>query len=191
MTARVIKLILVLILFGCAPEEKKPATHVREVRVLVRSFANEMEKEYRLVCIGSGGGMPQEIEEVEVAFAALRKGTIEEARKLEIEGTEKLLQKINGDEQIRPYLKEYPFQRKQASISISFRHKLDLRYPDSVALVFQANDRIYYCAHDPEKDALIDLLIEPYDEAKRLLFDQGIERGRQAEEPVVSRKERH
>ena|GEM_PF-5395393 len=150
---------------GCA-QSVKPSKHVRIAHELIDSFSKQIEKEFDVVCIGSGGAMPEMIDEIEVAFAADRPGTIEEGRSIEILGTEKLTQMINSNEEIRPYLKNYPFPRSRALVSISYRHKSQRRHPSGIALVFQANDKIYYCVPDSQKDILVDQFVEPYEMAK-------------------------
>jgi len=153
-------LIFFLSIFGCSSDHGA-SPHVSAAHEVMQAFAKEMEKEFDLVCIGSGGRMPLQIEEIQVSFAAYRKGEIPEARSLEILGTERLVEIINNSERIRPYLKKHPIDHAHAFVSISFRQKNETRF-DGVALVFQANDQIYYCSKDPNRD----LLVEPYEKAR-------------------------
>ncbi len=163
---RIIKFIIIflILLSGCS-RNRGTSPHVSAAHEAMQTFAKEMEKEFDLVCIGSGGRMPSQIEEIQVSFAAYRKGEISEARSLEILGTEKLVQIINRNEKIRPYLKKHPIDHAQAIVSISFREKNETRF-DGVSLVFQANDQIYYCGKDPGNE----LLIEPYEEARNKIL---------------------
>jgi hypothetical protein len=96
--------------------------------------------------------MAYDVEEISVKFVAYRKATIEEARALEVAMTEKLLKKINENEKIRPYLREYPFKPNRAHVSISFRkHDYSPNTDGSVAHIFQARNLIFYSGADPNQ----------------------------------------
>ena len=65
-----------------------PPAYVQYVNELTRSFAAEMYKEYRLECVGSGGSMPYDVEEVSVKLVACQIVTVDQAREMEIKATE-------------------------------------------------------------------------------------------------------
>jgi len=153
-----------------------------------------MRKEYGLICIGSGGRMPKDVEEISMDFNLYQRTTIEEARELMVKVREKLVDKVNAHEKIRPFLREYPFTWSGADISIAF-HKphSDSYYLDgSVAFVCPARDgKIAYQGAELRKQKLVDiigldgnvervgevvedevfipLLREPYEEALRIV----------------------
>jgi hypothetical protein len=176
--------IIVLVLFALGIDRNLYANETKRndvdytiyVDEIVRSFAKEMKKEFGLVCIGGGGGMPYDIEEISVKFVDYKKATIEQAREIEINGTEKLLKMINTHKKIRPYLREYPFVPKRARVSISF-YKPDNEYylDGSVARVSQVKGMIYYDRAEPTKTKkyttvdLIELHEEPYEEALKIV----------------------
>ena len=148
----------------------KDEGYEKYVNQIIKSFSKEMEKEHGLICIGSGGKMPHDVEEIEVLFIAYKKATIEQARELEVKATEKLIKAINNHEKIRPFLREFPFKADRAEVSISFRMKNEKPYPNNyVARVTQFKNRIYYRAEDPNSPLFISLLEEPYEEALKLL----------------------
>ncbi len=167
---RAVKSFIFLCLFflgGLVAEEPKP--YLEYADQIIRSFEKESVKEFKLVSIGSGGGMAHDVEEVSIKFFAYRQATIEEARALEVAMTEKLLKKINENEKIRPYLREYPFSHSRARVSISFRKRDNSPNTDgSVAFVFQARGQVIYCGADPKTEDYYDLLKEPYEDALKL-----------------------
>ena len=113
------------------------------VKEITDAFTREIETEFDLVCIGGGGGMPDDVREIEVDFVAHRRATIEEARFLEISAMEKLLKKINEHEKIRPYLREFPFPPERVSIMISFQKDDASHQSDgTVALVLRGNTHL-------------------------------------------------
>ena len=126
-------------------KDLKPLEYEGYVNEIVRDFAKDMKSKYGLYCYGSGGSMPNDIEEIEVLFISYQKSTVEDARKMEVNAVEELLQRINAHDKIRPYLREYPFNQARVGISISFRTKNNERPIDgSVALVFLARNKIFY-----------------------------------------------
>ncbi len=152
-----------------------PAPYLKYVSEITKSTGAEMQKEFDLVYIGGGGRMPNDVEEIELNFIAYRKGTIKEAREIEVKGTEKLVKKINEHEKLRPYLREYPVKADRAYISVAFRKKDNTRYSDgSVALAFQARNLLVYCHEDPKTENLEDLFEEPYEEALKIVKNEAL-----------------
>ncbi len=169
------KFFIILFLFLTSmsyAKERKPPDYVLYGQELVNTFAQEVRQKYGLVCIGSGGGYARDVEEIDVLFHAYRKGTQEEARRLEIELTELLIERVNQCEKIRPFLRDFPFARKRAHVSILFVNKHNDSYNDgSVAHVFQAKDKIFYrCTNSQGKD-IEPFAEEPYDAALKIVRD--------------------
>ena len=114
--------------------------------------------------------MPHDVEEVSLSFIAYQRATIEQARKLEVEVTEKLLKRVNEHEKIRPFLREYPFKAGRIKIMIAFEKSENTYYTDgSVVLVFQARNKLFYDQANKDEE-LVDLYEEPYEEAYRIVM---------------------
>ncbi len=147
--------------------------YTQYVAEITRSFSKQIEKEFGLDCIGSGGEMPYDVEGISMKFVAYRSATVEEARELEIKLTERFVQVINGHEKIKPFLRECPFPSSRAHVTISFRdpRKKTTPYGDNdVELVFQARNRIFYQAKNPDNPYLgKDIKDEPYEEALKIV----------------------
>ena len=108
-------------------KEKKEVDYEVYVNEITRSFVKDMKKEYGLFCYGTGGGMPHDVEEISLNFIAYQRATIEQARKLEVEVTEKLLKRVNEHEKIRPFLREYPFKAGRIGIRLLLKnHKIPI-----------------------------------------------------------------
>jgi hypothetical protein len=117
-------------------------TYVKEI---VDAFAGEMSKEYALRYTGIGGSMPKNVQEISVNFVAHRKVMIDEARKMEVNGVQNLLNKINSHEKLREFLAVYPFTPERVCISVAFYNEDEEYYFDgSVAYVSFLNGKIYY-----------------------------------------------
>ncbi|MFI5334751.1 MAG: hypothetical protein ACHQT8_06295, partial [Chlamydiales bacterium] len=161
-------LFLLFFLGGLVAEESKP--YLKYADQIIHQFEKECVKEFKVVRSGSGGRMSRDVEQISVDFMAYRIATIEEARRLEVTLTEKLLKKINENEKIRPYLREFPFPYSRARVSVSFHKRDNSPNTDgSVAHVFQARNKIVYSGADPKTEDLYDLLEEPYEEALNLV----------------------
>ncbi len=128
-------------------KETQPDNYEKYVNEIVDDFVKQMKTKHQLHCYGSGGSMPKDVEKIKVLFISYQHSTVDDARKVEVDAIQELLQRINAHEKIRPYLREYPFGPNRVDISISFRTETDDRPLDgSVASVFLAKDKIFYRA---------------------------------------------
>jgi len=144
---------------------------------VVNTFANEMREKYGLRCCGGGGSMPYNVETIIVKFILLKKTTLEEARVIEVNAVERLIELVNNHEKIRPHLAEYPFNSSRIKISISFNDKSGLHYTDgSITYVSLIKNKIFFDKAEKvtrkklsgetyETNKLITLLKEPYEVA--------------------------
>lgn len=134
---------LLLLLVGCSSEP-----HVRAANRLLNTLGREIEREYSLRFIGSGGSMPEMIDELELLFASGVEGTVEDARKVQRLAAKKIVEAINRDEAARPYLKKFPFPSDSLSLSIS--------YPRSgpIALTYKKGKDIFYYRASSESGTL-------------------------------------
>ena len=116
-------------------QRKRPKIEIDEkyVHEIVREFEREVFKEFGISASGSGGSMPFDVETVSVQFRVIRRVGVEEARKLIVTLKEKLADKVNRHEKLRPYLREYPFSPLRADIFISFYQKDGGHYRDAVS----------------------------------------------------------
>ena len=174
MTGRIAKLYgLILSLMVCSPmtAEVKGGEYLKYVHEIVGVCSKEMRDHFGLVCVGSGGSMPHDVEKMRIVFESIRKVSIEEARSLEIKVIERLREVINAHQYIRPFLREYPFPHERIEVQIAFINKRGESYIDgSVALTFQTQNRLFYFSRDRETDDLVDLYDEPYEEAYRKVY---------------------
>ena len=155
-----------------------PARRPREKNVehdyvdeVIDEFIKIAQEEFGVIPYGTGGAMPFDVETISVHFKCLKKGTVEEARMLMVELTEKFAQIINKHEQLRPYFREYPFSKYRAKIDLSFIDNKGKQYNDgSVYYVFIGKDKkIYYFSANlltPKKDNEFE---EPFEQAAKIV----------------------
>src|ERR1700722_6640758 len=86
-------------------------------------YNKELRKQKHLYLMGSGGAMMDDIQKVNAHYVSFERLNIEEARKLYIEVTEGYLCRYNQNEQIRPYLHNYPFTIDNLEVMIGFENE--------------------------------------------------------------------
>ncbi len=145
-------------------EERKIMNY--SIAEIVNTFEKEMKEQFGLVCIGQGGGMPYDVEKLEVDFLLHQQTSIEEARELEIRATERFVEIINANEPIRPYLRDPPWDHNRVQVMISFYNEKGKDYPEGIRLIFQSKDRICYFTPKKNPSEVGPTLREPYEEAK-------------------------
>jgi hypothetical protein len=167
------KIVFFLIIFVicCSFKESK---HCQLSDKIFFSYNKELLKNKHLFLIGSGGGMMDDIKKVNAYYVSFEKMNIEEARRLYVEVAEGYMSRYNENEQIRPYLHNYPLTIGNFKISIGFEDETR-KYRDQglVAVVFNGkNNRIVYCTYDHEKEKFVDLLKEPYETAQAIVLSE-------------------
>ncbi|MGC1878806.1 MAG: hypothetical protein WA347_00495 [Rhabdochlamydiaceae bacterium] len=164
-------------------KEYESPVYTQYVAEITRSFSKQVEEDFGLECVGSGGEMPYDVEQISVKFVAYQSATVEEARELEIKLTERLVQVINAHEKIKRFLRECPFPPSRAHVTISFRDprkKKTLSENNDVELVFQARNRIFYQAKNPDNPYLgKDIKDESYEEALKIVQSNAAKNGAQ------------
>ncbi len=120
---------------------------------LLSNYREKIQMELRLDCWSLGGVAPNNLEIIGAKFVSKRKANLKNARKLMMSISEELLNDINRNEQIRPYLTEYPFSASRLNIHLDFVKKsLGSHYEDgSMHSVTLSNGKISYFRTSTEK----------------------------------------
>ena len=111
----------------------------------------------------------KDVSKVSLEFRTIKTCDIATSRKIIVDCIETWNDMINSDEEIRPYLHQYPFPADKVEIGISFYEKNGNRPSESVAYAFTLKGKIYYCRHNPEIPDLEDIWEEDYAEALKLV----------------------
>ena len=111
--------------------------------------------------------MAYDVDEIGIGFLLNQQTSIEEARELEIRATERLIELINTNEFIKPYLRDPPWDQNRARVMIAFRNEYGEDYPEGVRLILQAHETVFYFGpKKTPKEVGITIKEEPYAEAK-------------------------
>lgn len=134
-----------------------------------------LKKEKKIHLVGCGGAMAGDIKKVNSSYVSSEIMTLVDARRLFVEITEGYICRYNQNEEIRPYLHDYPVTDGNFKIMIGFEDE-HRRHRDNgyIALVFNIPERhrIYYCTYDQESGKFIDLHDESYETARAIVMQE-------------------
>ena len=162
---------LILTLCACS----KPMPQVDVAENFIHKFANEADKEYNLFLFGQGGAFRDGISKFHLCFISQQVLDVDQARRFYLKLMDRILELINDDETLRPYMTNYPFTHHNLDLSILFYENdilgIEVPYP-AVAYVSSFDDFICYAAYNPVKDSLEDLNQETIRRARGIVEHQ-------------------
>jgi len=172
-TARLIALYLVIapLIMSFGFFKSQPRDHAVIAREIRAKVAKKLVKKHEMECVGVGGGMMGSVYMIGLSFQIHRPIDRNEARERIIDCVEELLTAVNQNDEIRPFLKNYPFttDNVQVAIFIKDKNRRDLYDPNiSVVSVFKSQE-ISYCTTEPDKMKYKTQIREPYQEALALV----------------------
>ena len=138
--------------------------------------AKKLSKKYQLDPIGSGGSMMHDVEMLALSFNCYRSLSINESRELVINCVNEYIKSINENENIRPYLHDYPFSAQNIQIKIFFFGDENFQKipPGKINVVSTGKKRVrYYTDSDEDEYKLETLHQETYEEAVSIMREQG------------------
>jgi hypothetical protein len=130
--------------------KSKPRDHADIAREIRGKVARKLSKKHQMDCIGVGGGMMDSVYMIGLTFQIYHIMDQAEARERIVDCVEEILNAINGNQEIRPYLKNYPFTTKNLQVAISVKQSdgRDVFDPDfEMVFIFESDD-IDYCTVD-------------------------------------------
>ena len=139
---------------------------------IFKEFANEMKQKNGFQIVSTGGSMTnRDVKSVNMTFTSTYQFDIPQARKLYIETLSKLLDKINNDKIIRPYLHQYPANWENIDLGITFHglhgHDVD---DGKVSLMFVAKNKLCFFIKDSKMNEGERVYREPLEEALKIVF---------------------
>lgn len=154
------------ILTSC--EEERP--HLPHVHRLRKAITQEMKNEESMEPFMAGGEFFYDIQKISLGYMTDKQLKLAEGRRIAVKFTERVLNKVNGDVGIRPYLHEYPFPVENLDLEIAFQDKSGKYMPEPyLASIYIVNGVIVYNMHDAILDMVGKVYAEPYEDALRLV----------------------
>ncbi|MGM0440214.1 MAG: hypothetical protein ACQEP8_03760 [Chlamydiota bacterium] len=173
------KIFLFLTTFAilCSCEKEREPIHIQIADRLSDKFIHDMKEEKNLYLSGYGGGFRGQVNFLTFSFNSCEHHSLNQARSLMVECIEELLYRMNHDEELQPYLANYPADISNLRFDIAFYkdliHYKHLPYPESIARAVIIDNKIYYSIYDPKKVTdLRKIHVEPYEEAVRIVKEQ-------------------
>ncbi len=144
----------------------------------VNNLLNRVERNlcnrYNMSCVGSGGAMMYEVEDLSLMFSINRPLDRNQIRRIVVDSAELFLRSINNDQSIKKFLRKYPFTIDDICLSILMNNYdgTSMYHPDlnSVGLV-KGNIR-YHTIENNDSWNYKQTIVESFDEAKQILEGQ-------------------
>lgn len=165
--------LLIIIFEGCSSYQ--PSAEDQASDKIITQVADHLEREYGMHLSALGGGADKGIWLITAHLHIYRALDQTEARYLIVKAVEKFLEEVNNSEDIRPYLKNYPFKPENLRIFIiSFKSiKRERSLHPYIGGVYQDGGDVTYLTLDPEDVYKFkDRIEEPYTEAFKIIQEQ-------------------
>ena len=130
--------------------KSKPRDYEDMANEISARVAKKLTKKHHMDWIGEGGGMMGSIYMIGLSFQIHHPMDLKEGRERIVDCVEELLKNINKNEEIRPFLKNYPFTTKnvQVTIYINYADGKEVFDPDFRVVSLYVSDDICFSTVD-------------------------------------------
>src|ERR1700728_5092837 len=104
---KVYRFFLLLLFFSCG--YRSIPQHCKEADRIMLTHAKQVKKSDNFGVMGTGGAFMDDVKEILLVYQVNIALEPKDARRLYVKTASSLLELINNDEKIRPYLHQYPF----------------------------------------------------------------------------------
>jgi hypothetical protein len=140
---------------------------------ITNKTAEKFKREKALYLIGIGGGMMDDIKMMSMDFNYYREVDFDAARALLVYCVEEYLAAINGSEEVRPYLHNYPFTAKNIEIRLYFYKPNGRDLPlGKLSIASAIKGTVKYKVDNPNGYTLDTVRTETYEEALQIVQSQ-------------------
>jgi len=149
---------LFFVFLSCSQKSYESSDKQRHINHVRHEVAKKIAKETALVPFGTTGQALNQIEKLGLSFLHYGKLDDDHARSLLIKVGYVFIDEVNGDENIRPYLANFPFNLKNIEVRIFIKDELgrDLN-DDNIQIVTLVDGVIEYNSYS-SKDKKIELV---------------------------------
>jgi hypothetical protein len=169
---------VLFLFFGCSSFSYQSPHYVKLAHEITANTATKLEEQKRLYLIGTGGGMMHDIQAMHMSFQFFHEVDLQEARELIVYAVREYLSDINNNEEVRPYLHNYPFTAKNIEIHI-WIYNPNGSDPslDKIYYISAINGNINYYLDLPETYSRKSICKESYEQALKLIRNEAILKG--------------
>lgn len=139
-------------IFGCNSKPKHISPPYVEMASKIRgTTAQKLAKRHNMNIFGIGGGMADCVNFLGLDFLIQGPLSKEQLRRILIDSVQELLKAVNGNEEIRPYLKNYPFTEREISVTLFIKDPNGKKiYDPEIGVASAGQGTIYYYTDDKE-----------------------------------------
>ena len=167
---RILMSVFIFLMFGCTSIQNSRPSDSQLVDKILKTVATKMKIETGLIPCGTTAQMLNQIQTIGLLFDYHQPLTVEEGRELVIKAAEKLLQEINMNKQIHPYLSHFPFSPKNVVIKIYVQQPNGSGFGHDQVCVFSLRNAVIdYKIELSEPPFIQTIHSETYEEALQLL----------------------
>lgn len=157
---------------------------------ILRKVASKLKQETDLHPMGTIGQMMNKVQVLGLSFTYSQPLDIIEGRKLLIKAMQSLMEEVNQEKRIHPYLSRYPFTPRNIEIEIFIRTPEGRDVPPGALWIVDASEGfLRYDIHHPTKNGFITVYKETYDEALERLKDPSLPLVSFQPDPEISQEE--
>ena len=176
-----------------APESSQDQDGIKKERLahkILHKVAAQLKEKTGLRPIGTIGQMLHDVERLGLSFTCYKPIDIVEARKLLVQAVNAMLDEINQEKQIRPYLCRYPFLPRNIEIEILLRNPDGTGVaPGNLWMVQAEGGCLEYRVDSPSTKRLVTIYKETFNEALERLADPSLPLAAFEPDPPVSQEE--
>jgi hypothetical protein len=165
-------LLLFIIIFTTSCVFNDPNTtytpNLKEVLAnqISKEVAIQLKKDKELYPCGFGGGTSDKIRMLALSFNYYKEIEIKEARELLMTAGNLFVNKINDNERVRPYLKNYPFMLKNIELRIFLQNKNGSEFgADKLSAISMIEGILEYDIRSPDTHLFTTIYTETFEEA--------------------------
>lgn len=155
---------------SCAPVPYEISEKEKLADRITHTVALKLRRDLGLIQCGTGGGMMYQIRMLALSFDYYKIVDIEEGRKLLVAALNEYISAVNADEQVRPYLQNYPFCPKNIQIRIFIRNTdPSFASSDKIQSLSVVDGYLKYYVNEPNANRFKVIYSESYEEAVQKL----------------------
>lgn len=164
-------MLLVLVLSGCGSQQQ--SIHVKVAGKLAMEFMTKVKKSDGLTPFCYGGAMMGDIQKINLGFETDECMDKDEMRYFIIQKGEELIDAMNNNLEIRPYLHDYPCTVENIHLSIIYekKGKKNVKYPHVMNAQIIRGE-IIYGTYEAEPDWFIKDSGEKYEDALKIVYGE-------------------
>ena len=151
--------------------KSKPRDYEVIANEISAKVAKTLIKRHQMDWVGEGGGMMGSVYMISMSFQIHHLMDRVESRERIVDCVEELLAAINSSEEIRPFLKNYPFTTKNIRVAIftEFPNGQEVFHPNICVVSVDQSDNITFCTKESNTGPYKSKTREPYAEALAMI----------------------